>query len=89
MKNFKNDRVFVCAGERHYFLPNGVPESREPFLSQDLVSSVKFFLYSHLNLLVYNSQESRRLRSQIHNGCTSLRTVYFRVKKESFFPPSR
>jgi len=89
LENFKNDRVFVGAGERHNLLPNGVPESRESFLSQDLLSSVKFFLYSHLNLLVYNSQESRRLRSHIHNGCTSLRIVYFRVNKESFFPPSR
>jgi hypothetical protein len=56
MKNFKNDRVFVCAGERHYFLPNGVPESREPFLSQDLVRSSKFLLNSHFTLVLFTSQ---------------------------------
>jgi len=88
LQDFKNDFVFVSTGERDEFLPDSVPDSCGTFLFQDYESGAQFFLNFHLKLLS-TSQESRRLRSHIQKGCTSLRIAYFRVNKENFFPPSR
>ncbi len=49
LKDFKNDFVFVGAGESKQFLANGMPDSCGAFLFQDYESSANFFLMSTLN----------------------------------------